>query len=241
MPRSRKQAWLRDELLLALDLYRRGGRNPSKTEVQKVSALLRAIPIEQDLAADAKFRNPAAVYLKVSNFVAIDPAAETAGMSRGGRGDQEVWDEFAADPDRTAAVATAIRANLAALTPEEANAADDDIADAPEDRLLTRVHLVRERSHKLVKTKKERVLAEHSALACEACGFDFHAFYGELGAGFAECHHTVAVSKLKQGSRTKLTDLALVCSNCHRMIHRRAPWLTIQQLRVLVIQENGSA
>jgi 5-methylcytosine-specific restriction protein A len=28
--------------------------------------------------------------------------------------------------------------------------------------------------------------------------------------------------------------LELVCSNCHRMIHRRRPWLTIEQLRSIL-------
>jgi predicted HNH restriction endonuclease len=29
------------------------------------------------------------------------------------------------------------------------------------------------------------------------CGFDFKDKYGELGEGFAECHHTIPVSELK--------------------------------------------
>jgi 5-methylcytosine-specific restriction protein A len=84
VPRSRKDAWLRDELILALDLYRREGRNPSEGSVQELSAVLRSIPIEPQLAAEPRFRNPTGVRLKVSNFVAIDPGAETMGMSRGG-------------------------------------------------------------------------------------------------------------------------------------------------------------
>jgi predicted HNH restriction endonuclease len=44
----------------------------------------------------------------------------------------------------------------------------------------------------------------------------------------------VPVSTLRPGTKTKLADLALVCSNCHRMIHRRARWLTIDELRDLV-------
>jgi hypothetical protein len=73
---SRKDAWLRDEIIVALDLYRREGRNPSEEGVAKVSDLLRSIPIESHLGTDPKFRNRTGVRLKVSNFVALDPGAE---------------------------------------------------------------------------------------------------------------------------------------------------------------------
>lgn len=94
MAAARKQAWLRDELVLALDLYVRAGRNPPDAEATRLSELLRAMPIEAHLAAEPSFRNAAAVRMKIANFVALDPAAATLGMSRGGRGDQAAWDEF---------------------------------------------------------------------------------------------------------------------------------------------------
>jgi serine/threonine protein kinase len=68
-------------------------------------------------------------------------------------------------------------------------------------------------------------------LACEACGFDFAQVYGKLGEGFIECHHTKPVSKLRKGDKTKLSDLALVCANCHRMLHRGGETLTLGMLR----------
>jgi 5-methylcytosine-specific restriction protein A len=49
-----------------------------------------------------------------------------------------------------------------------------------------------------------------------------------------ECQHTKPVHTLRAGQRTKLDDLALVCSNCHRMIHRRKQRLTMDELRALL-------
>ena len=69
---------------------------------------------------------------------------------------------------------------------------------------------------------------------CEACGFDFEQTYGNLGKDFAECHHSKPVSELKPGEKTKLTDLRIVCANCHRMIHRVRPWKTVAQINALV-------
>lgn len=60
-------------------------------------------------------------------------------------------------------------------------------------------------------------------LVCEVpkCGFDFAKRYGELGIGYAQVHHKLALSKApREGQKTKLTDLAIVCANCHVMIHR---------------------
>lgn len=57
---------------------------------------------------------------------------------------------------------------------------------------------------------------------CMACGFDFEKKYGKRGKGFIEVHHLTPVSELD--SNTKVdpkTDLAVVCSNCHRIIHRK--------------------
>lgn len=73
MARCRKDAWLRDELVLTLDLYRREDRDPSTEAASEVSELLRSMPIERHLADDPQFRNVTGVKLKVPNFVAIDP------------------------------------------------------------------------------------------------------------------------------------------------------------------------
>lgn len=54
----------------------------------------------------------------------------------------------------------------------------------------------------------------------EACGFEFEKTYGEIGKGYIECHHLIPLSNFKVNKETKLEGLALLCSNCHRMIHR---------------------
>lgn len=82
-------------------------------------------------------------------------------MSARGRGDQLVWDEFAGDPQRLAAVAAAIRANLNSLSPAEAE--QDEPTEAEEGALLTGVHRKRERNSRLRATKKRRVSMSQDA------------------------------------------------------------------------------
>ena len=57
-------------------------------------------------------------------------------------------------------------------------------------------------------------------LACECCEFDSKAVYGELGRGFAECHHRRPLRRLVGKTVTRLEDLAIVCANCVRPAKR---------------------
>ncbi|HEY7330961.1 MAG TPA: S1 RNA-binding domain-containing protein [Gemmataceae bacterium] len=95
------------------------------------------------------------------------------------------------------------------------------------------LHRRKERNAKAVQRKKEHVLATTGSLRCEVCDFDFYDFYGQTGFGVAECHHIVPVSELTAETRIRLSDLAIVCSNCHTMLHH-PPMPTIPQLRALV-------
>lgn len=97
-----------------------------------------------------------------------------------------------------------------------------------------RRHITRERSGRLVAAVKRREFAQSGRLACKVCGFDFARMYGPRGDGFIEVHHTRPLSQLTRSTRMRLRDMALLCSNCHRMIHCRHPWLSTAQLRRLV-------
>jgi predicted HNH restriction endonuclease len=68
---------------------------------------------------------------------------------------------------------------------------------------------------------RETLLKNTGHLVCEVsgCKFDFLETYGELGRGFAHVHHRRSLAKRK-ASRTTLSELAIVCANCHAMLHR---------------------
>jgi 5-methylcytosine-specific restriction protein A len=91
-------------------------------------------------------------------------------------------------------------------------------------------HLRRERNRQIVEQKKREVLKSKGSLSCEACGFDFKACYGELGETFCEVHHRVPLHKADGLVETMLDDLAIMCSNCHRIIHRSDPMLSVEDL-----------
>ena len=60
-------------------------------------------------------------------------------------------------------------------------------------------------------------------LFCEVprCGFDFGRQYGPIGDGYAHVHHLDALSTAPDsGQITSIDQLAVVCPNCHAMIHK---------------------
>lgn len=106
----------------------------------------------------------------------------------------------------------------------------------PEGRQILVEHLKRERNRSLVKAAKLAFWEAHGWLFCEACDFDFSAVYGDLGEGYIEAHHKVPISQLRPDATTRIDDLAMVCANCHRMLHASDPLLTVEELRVLLQQ-----
>lgn len=235
--------WVRDELIVALDFYLQHRESPPGKETAALSKLSRQLNAlgKQLFLPDMRentFRNTNGVYMKLMNFRRLDPrysATGKVGLLRGSKADAEVWHEFADEPEHCAAVARAILSVLVKPEPASVWATDTEwIEEAVEGRLLTRIHIQRERDRDLVRTKIAKTQAGVGELKCEVCTFDFARKYGSHGAGFIECHHMRPLSTLIEISRTTLADLALLCSNCHRMIHRSRPWLSLQELRVLI-------
>jgi len=122
---------------------------------------------------------------------------------------------------------------------EKANSLDPDKpvirTSFPEGKFKEKLHLARERNQTLVRQAKAQAMARVGSLKCACCSFDFLENYGEVGRGFIEAHHTKPISELHEGGEeTKIEDLALVCSNCHRMLHRKRPWLKMDELNGLL-------
>src|SRR5580704_3545089 len=107
---SRNPSWARDELILALDLYFR--HRPLKInhvhpEVMGLSDFLKTLGVHPNPPDQKSFRNPNSVYMKLCNFLRLDPSYKGRGLSRGGTRDLVVWNEFSGNPDILAETAVA--------------------------------------------------------------------------------------------------------------------------------------
>lgn len=70
---------------------------------------------------------------------------------------------------------------------------------------------------------------------CSVCNFNFEEKYGELGKGFIHVHHLIPISKIgKNYEINPIDDLRPLCPNCHAMIHKKNPPLTIKELKNII-------
>ena len=189
--------------------------------------------------SSSKFRTANCVSQKLCDFLSIDPAYEHWGVQSNATDVQLIWQEFSKDAERLERIARSIKSNTERIAVTEIDASETDgyEEEYPEGKLLFKLHTSRERSKELIKKKKRQALKEFGVLRCEACGFVFSQKYGLLGDNFIECHHTIPISTLPVDGKTHIKDLALVCSNCHRMLHRRGELLTVSELRSIILTE----
>lgn len=110
---------------------------------------------------------------------------------------------------------------------------EDEESAYPEGIARYRMHRSLERDPGISRRAKEKRKAE-GKLTCEVCEFDFEEVYGSRGDGYIEAHHKVPVSLLDGRKKTRVSDIALVCSNCHRMLHRGTSLLSIKQLKTIL-------
>lgn len=101
---------------------------------------------------------------------------------------------------------------------------------ANEGRRRLVLHLQRERSRTVVRNKKKQT----ESLDCEVCGFSFSRAYGRAASDYCEVHHLLPLSEVEGPTRTRMEDLAILCANCHRVVHLHNPPYTLEQVRSML-------
>lgn len=229
----RNPDWEWDETVLACDLVFLNDWQPLSPEHQRVielSSVLRRMSLHPPEARMSSFRNEDGVARKTHNLASAAPDWGKW-RSNGSERDHEVMDQFQAAPDVMHRIAQDLLQDALMDTPENSSKfQDNDDGSVLEGRYLWRFHAERERNPGLRRKKIQSVLHRGDPLACEACSFDFGQIYGDRGQGYIECHHVQPLHETGE-RETRISDLALLCSNCHRMIHRKPPWPTPAQLR----------
>ena len=93
--------------------------------------------------------------------------------------------------------------------------------------------------NQIIQTRYERnpharvACINHYGYSCSVCEFDFEKRFGELGKNFIHVHHLTQVATVgKTYQVDPILDLRPVCPNCHAMLHRQNPPLTIEELKI---------
>lgn len=237
--------WTREEIIIVCAELKANdwvAHRARSKEADEVSALLNRAEFVPKGQRDDDFRSPASVQRKMYDLSTLLPTY-TGKQTKGGRTTREVLEAFLDRPEEMAALAARLRAGIDSMNnppfgiedaidtdwESDADALDADFEAEEGSPLLVR-HYRRERNRTIRKRKLAAVKAAGIPLACEVCEFHFGATYGEVGDGYIEVHHVLPLHA-SGPTTTRLADLVLLCSNCHRMIHRARPWLAPEELR----------
>lgn len=223
--------WTREVNILVLELYFRGGRkrlSAKHSEVVRLSQLVEPFGI-----------SPSSINMALGNYQWLDTNGEH-GLKQGG-GMRIVWDEFSHNIDSLTRTAKLIENSLTHKHSLGNIEISQDLTELDDEEFLegdtfVEQYLAKQRNSKAVTKKKQDARKQKNGrLICEVCDFDFVEIYGEIGSDFAECHHKIPLSETKEVRLTKTSDLAIVCANCHRMLHTARPVLAVEELRKIVI------
>src|SRR5271166_933787 len=238
-PARNNPNWIRDEEILLVDLYNTcRGSLPDRDnpKVIELSELLTKMPWHPKSSRAATFRNPAGVAMKLRNLRTVETGV---GKRNTASIDRQILNEFRDRPVELSEIAAAIRkgtelAESLHITEDEL---DEDV-EFTEGRLLTAIHVRRERSPLLRKELLRRRGREERCF-CEICGASFEAIDSSYRTAAFEVHHRVPLSISNLCRRTTIQDASLLCAMCHRLIHsliaKEKHWIDVAQAQAILM------
>jgi 5-methylcytosine-specific restriction protein A len=230
---ARNPPWVDDELLVVLDLYLEHRRvlEENDPRVVAASALLNRLPIHPQ-AGTPGFRTPDAVVLRMANYRSYDPLSTAKGMTNAGRRAEHIWQRYADDPATVRELVASIRRIDSGAERALVRVPEPDEHDVIEGRLIYRMHRQRERDARLRDRKLRQIKVNGDTPSCSVCGLVPDSIFGSGSEAVLECHH---LRPLQLGARTtRLSDVALVCANCHKALHAKGLLVSIEDLRGLL-------
>lgn len=226
--------WTRDETILALELFFEAGLvalSDTDQRVVELSQILRSLPGNEARAKNPRFRNPAGVSFKLSNLQSV---ATGKGFANSSMTDLAVWKQFESRPSKVREIARLIR-KYAPEVPLDVALKEED-CEFEEGLVITAMHRRIERNRKL-RNALLRNRRKAGILSCDSCGTTNPVKDIRLEDAIFDAHHMRPLSEVGV-TKTKLSDMALLCANCHRNIHRliarTGKWPSVQDLRLAI-------
>ena len=107
---------------------------------------------------------------------------------------------------------------------------EDEVDLSFKEKKKLRLHKSFDRDPKLIKEAKKI-----HGYTCMACGFNYKEKYGEIGEDYIEAHHLIPFAELDiNANLSPKKDVAVLCANCHRMIHRFEDTSNIEKFQKLI-------
>jgi 5-methylcytosine-specific restriction protein A len=235
---SKNPNWNFDEIVLVTAEVHKNDWKPlddKDSRVIELSKILNSADFHSLEMRQTNFRNPNGVSRKSTNIASVHPDYKGA-PTNGSKEDRFVVDLFLGNPVEMFAKAQrireAIRDGQSGIATESSDDELEQEFEVVEGRLLWALHRRRERKSGLRQKKIEITKAKNMPISCEVCDFNFEITYGARGLDYIEVHHKLPLH-VSGETKTKLDDLALLCSNCHRIIHR-GKWISVEELKKLL-------
>jgi 5-methylcytosine-specific restriction protein A len=122
------------------------------------------------------------------------------------------------------------------------SAEDEIIQDAKADGLDEKISLDQAKLYRLHKAIERqsthaKIVKKILGTRCMACKLELGQAYGPLAQGLIHAHHLTPLSSLNAGQQVRLDpkkDFAVLCPNCHAVIHRMDDVSDLDGLRALI-------
>ncbi|WP_349826578.1 HNH endonuclease [Brevibacterium litoralis] len=233
--------WIREELLVVAHAMRTKSLRSNKPGWSKLepkdeesawaSSLLRNAPFHPQADRDEKFRGPGSIRAKSENLRTARPDYIQKG-TKTTKAEVEFAKIYHDNDERLALAAQEVEETILKHAGQKFFAPTEIThpSGAAEGKSISVVSRRYERSWVLRQAKIDAVLRGGGVIQCEVCNFNFAKVYGPRGEGYIEVHHVEPLHET--GERwTVINDLVLLCSNCHRIIHREPATITPLELQ----------
>ena len=165
-----------------------------------------------------------------SNCTLLSPEQRTFQIPRGGKGEMRanIW---YADEPRGKQILKDVLNNYPSLSvPSDVPVYPDEI-DPQEPLVEGARRRVTVNAYERNPKAREKCLEKHG-YRCAVCKMCFEEYYGDIGRGFIQVHHIKELSSISgEYEIDPVKDLCPVCPNCHAMLHREKPALSVDDLR----------
>ncbi|ACU03155.1 HNH endonuclease [Pedobacter heparinus] len=232
-PSSKNPNWVRQELILALDLYfdlDQGQMHRSNEKVIALSDLLRKLSVHKHIPDIKKFRNPSGVARRLGNFKAMDSGYTGDGLSNSGKLAKIIFDEFRMHRGRLKEEAELIKqiANKAV----EGKLAEPAVSytSSKEQEFKYNYHKNLELNPLTFRVKKQSI-NNSELITCFLCKMNSQDVYGTLGSDLMELHYVGNIDETSLTSGFNPEDFILVCPNCHKLLDTYYAIITYDDLK----------
>jgi len=217
---KRNPKWILEEPILTLELYVKNPKSRTSKKIIKGSKLpeeLKQLWKSLGGSRSCNFRNINGVCQKMQNFICLDPDCKTKGQHgrpNGNHLDKEVWDEFYDKPEALKKACQSIRAKMKEDALKSSEKIENDGVSALKGESIEQRSYRRKRDLRL-----RQAALDDSGGVCAVCDVNYSKVLGGKGIRVLQVHHKRQLSQLTAPQLNTPDDLAVVCANCHALIH----------------------